>query len=69
LNASLEAIDGSAPRTHRAAYRAAQKALKPSEELFFTDEKLNKRLPKQWRARSNRRIRQGLAKSSMLFRD
>ena len=37
------------PRTNTKAYQAAQKALKESEELFFSDEELNKMLPKQLR--------------------
>jgi hypothetical protein len=53
LNASLEAIYRVAPRTNNKAYCAAQKALKQAEELFFTDDELNKMLPTQLRIRSN----------------
>jgi SMODS and SLOG-associating 2TM effector domain family 4 len=49
LNAQLEDIYKAAPRTNTKAYEAAQKALKESEELFFTDEELNKMLPKELR--------------------
>jgi hypothetical protein len=54
LNASLEAIYRAAPRTNDRAYRAAQKALRQAEELFFTDDELDKMLPKQLRTKSNR---------------
>jgi hypothetical protein len=50
LNAALEDIYKAAPRTSNKAYAAAQKALKEAEELFFTDEELNKMLPKQLRS-------------------
>lgn len=50
LNAELEDIYKSAPRTNSKAYGKAQDALKNSEELFFTDEELNKMLPKQLRS-------------------
>lgn len=49
LNAALEGIYQAGPRTNAKAYAAAQKALKEAEELFFTDEELNKMLPKQLR--------------------
>lgn len=49
LNAELEEIYKAAPRTNTKAYEAAQKALKESEELFFSDEELNKMLPQQLR--------------------
>ena len=49
LNVELEDIYKAAPRTNTKAYQAAQKALKESEELFFSDEELNKMLPKQLR--------------------
>lgn len=49
LNATLEDIYKAAPRTNAKAYAAAQKALKEAEELFFTDDELNKMLPKQLR--------------------
>lgn len=49
LNVELEDIYKAAPRTNTKAYEAAQKALKESEELFFSDEELNKMLPKQLR--------------------
>ena len=50
LNAALKDIYKAAPRTTNKAYAAAQKALKEAEELFFTDEELNKMLPKQLRS-------------------
>jgi hypothetical protein len=49
VNASLEAVYESAPRTNGKAYQDAQKALKDAEELFFTDEELDKMLPKPLR--------------------
>lgn len=51
LNAELEDIYKAAPRTNAKAYAAAQKALKDAEELFFTDEELDKMLPKQLRTK------------------
>ena len=50
LNAELEDIYKAAPRTNSKAYNDAQEALKNAEELFFTDEELNKMLPKQLRS-------------------
>lgn len=50
LNAELEDIYKAAPRTNSKAYGEAQEALKNTEELFFTDEELNKMLPKQLRS-------------------
>jgi len=50
LNKCLEDIYKGAPRTNSSAYSAAQKALKDSEELFFTDAELDKMLPKQLRS-------------------
>lgn len=52
LNAALEGIYKAAPRTDAKAYGAAQQALKEAEELFFTDEELNKMLPKQLRSKA-----------------
>jgi len=52
LNVALEEIYKAAPRTNAKAYAAAQSALKEAEELFFTDEELNKMLPKQLRTAS-----------------
>lgn len=49
LNAALEDIYKAAPRTNSKSYAAAQKALKDAEELFFSDEELNRMLPKQLR--------------------
>ncbi len=49
LNAELEDIYKAAPRTNNKAYGEAQEALKNAEELFFTDEELNKMLPRQLR--------------------
>ena len=54
LNAALEEIYKAAPRTNAKAYAAAQKALKGAEELFFSDEELNKMLPKQLRTTQGR---------------
>lgn len=50
LNAELEDIYKAAPRTNSKAYGEAHEALKNAEELFFTDEELNKMLPKQLRS-------------------
>jgi hypothetical protein len=50
LNAALEDIYKAAPRTNSKAYAAAQKALKDAEELFFSDDELNRMLPKQLRS-------------------
>lgn len=52
LNAALEDIYKSAPRTNGKSYAAAQKALKDAEDLFFSDEELNKMLPKQVRIKA-----------------
>ena len=49
LNELLEDIYKGAPRTDSKAYANAQKALKRSEELFFSDEELDKLLPKRLR--------------------
>ncbi len=54
VNAVLEEIYKAAPQTNAKAYAAAQKALKEAEELFFTDEELNKMLPKQLRMTQKR---------------
>lgn len=49
INMELEDVYKAAPRTSGAAYKAAQKALKDSEELYFVDEELDHLLPKQLR--------------------
>lgn len=49
LNELLEDIYKGAPRTDSKAYANAQRALKHSEELFFSDEELDKLLPKRLR--------------------
>jgi hypothetical protein len=49
INAELEEIYRSAPRTSSAAYAAAQKALKSDDELYFEDDELDKLLPKKLR--------------------
>jgi len=49
LNELLEEIYKAAPRTDSKAYAAAQDALKNAEELFFTDDELDKMLPKRLR--------------------
>ncbi len=46
VNAELEDIYKNAPRTSAKAYEAAQRALKTAQELYFSDEELNKMLPK-----------------------
>jgi hypothetical protein len=51
LNESLEDIYKAAPRTNSKAYSDAQKALKHSEELFFTDDELDRMLPKELRTK------------------
>lgn len=50
LNTALEDIYKAAPTTNGKAYAAAQKALKDAEELFFSDDELNRMLPKQLRS-------------------
>lgn len=49
LNSALEDIYKGAPRTSSKAYSDAQQALKVSEDLFFTDDELDKLLPKKLR--------------------
>ena len=49
LNATLEDIFKNAPRTSIKAYEAAQKALKLAEELYFSEEELDKMLPMRLR--------------------
>ncbi len=49
LNDLLEDVYKGAPRTDSKAYASAQKALKQSEELYFTDDELDKLLPKRLR--------------------
>jgi len=49
VNAALEDIYKNAPRTSAKAYEAAQRALKAAQELYFSDEELNKMLPKALR--------------------
>lgn len=49
INAVLEGIYKAAPRTNGMAYAAAQKALRDTDELFFSDSELNRMLPKQLR--------------------
>ncbi|WP_175866730.1 SLATT domain-containing protein [Burkholderia contaminans] len=51
LNESLEDIYKAAPRTNSKSYGDAQKALKQSEELFFTDDELDRMLPKELRTK------------------
>ncbi len=49
INVLLEEIYRGAPRTNATAYAAAQKALKQDEELFFSDQELDRMLPKRLR--------------------
>jgi len=49
LNEKLEDIYKNAPRTDGAAYAKAQNALKNAEELYFSDDELDKLLPKKLR--------------------
>jgi hypothetical protein len=51
LNDTLQDIYRAAPRTNSRAYGDAQKALKQSEELFFTDDELDRLLPKELRTK------------------
>jgi hypothetical protein len=51
LNHALEEIYRNAPRTDSRAYKAAQAALKDTEELYFSDAELDQMLPKQLRSR------------------
>lgn len=53
LNGKLEDIYKNAPRTDSKAYAKAQEALKDSEELYFSDEELDKMLPKQLRIKGS----------------
>lgn len=50
LTARLQRIYRAAPRTDSTAYAAAQRALKHHEELFFTDEELDRMLPARLRS-------------------
>ena len=52
LTGVLEDIYKGAPRTDGSAYAAAQQALKRDEELFFTDQELDRMLPKRLRTRT-----------------
>lgn len=52
LNDELEQVYASAPRTNTKAYTAAQKALKESEELYFSPEELNRLLPEALRTKA-----------------
>lgn len=49
VNLELEKVYAGAPRTNSAAYAAAQKALKISEELYFSPAELDRLLPKALR--------------------
>lgn len=51
LNESMEEIYKAAPRTDSKAYGDAQRALKQSEDLFFTDDELDRLLPKDLRTK------------------
>lgn len=53
LNEQLEDIYRGAPRTDGQAYRRAQRALKHSEELYFSEVELDKLLPKDLRHKGN----------------
>lgn len=52
LNDELEQVYGSAPRTSAKAYAAAQKALKESEELYFSPGELDRLLPEALRTKT-----------------
>jgi len=49
INEKIERVYLSAPRTTPKAYAEAQKALKSSEELFFSDAELDRMLPRPLR--------------------
>ncbi|HDR9269793.1 TPA: SLATT domain-containing protein [Burkholderia vietnamiensis] len=49
INERLKQIYASAPRTDGPAYRAAQNALKAGGELFFSDDELDRMLPRRLR--------------------
>ena len=49
VNVELEDIYKVAPRTSGTAYKAAQKALKEAEELYFAEDELDRLLPKKLR--------------------
>ena len=53
LNERLEEIYKNAPRTDSAAYAKAQNALKNAEELYFSDDELDKLLPKKLRTKAD----------------
>jgi conflict system pore-forming effector with SLATT domain len=52
LNAEMERVYLDSPRTSPRAYEEAQRALKTSEELFFSDSELDRILPKSLRRES-----------------
>ena len=49
INRDLEDLYKNAPRTSSQAYAAAQRALKSDDELYFSDEELDRLLPKRLR--------------------
>lgn len=49
VNIELERVYLGAPRTNTKAYARAQKALKESEELYFSDSELDRMLPRSLR--------------------
>lgn len=49
LNVMLEDVYKEAPKTNGTAYAAAQRTLKADQELFFTDDELDRMLPKRLR--------------------
>ena len=54
INRLLENVYKNAPRTNGRAYAAAQRALKSNQELFFTDEELDRMLPAKLRSRGDK---------------
>jgi hypothetical protein len=54
INVDLEDLYKNAPRTSSRAYAAAQRALKSDDELYFSDEELDKLLPKRLRRTSGK---------------
>jgi hypothetical protein len=46
INRELEDLYKNAPRTSSRAYAAAQRALKSDDELYFSDDELDRLLPK-----------------------
>lgn len=55
INRDLEDLYKNAPRTSSQAYSAAQRALKSDDELYFSDDELDRLLPKRLRGAAGNR--------------